>query len=60
VAIKDKVQGKAEEIKGKVEQAVGKATESERMQARGKIDETKGRARGKVADIKDAVKLVTG
>ena len=53
---KQKAQGKAEEIKGKVEQAVGEATGSEKMQARGKVDETKGRVRGKVADVKHAVK----
>lgn len=57
---KDKVQGKAKEIKGKAEQVVGKATGSEKMQDRGKADEVKGKVRGKVADIKNAVKKVAG
>ena len=56
VVDKDKVKGKAEQLKGKVEQAVGKATGSEETQARGEVDEAKGKAREKVADVKGEVK----
>ena len=51
--VQERVKGRAEQLKGKAEQAVGKATGSEETQARGKIDEATGRAREKIAEIKD-------
>ena len=50
--VKEKVIGKAEQLKGRVEQAVGKATGSEETQARGEVDEATGKAREKIAEIK--------
>ena len=55
---KENVKGKAGELKGKIEHAVGKATGSEKMQVSGKVNESKGRVRGKAADVKNAVKKV--
>lgn len=53
---RERVKGRVQEIKGKVEQAVGKATGLEKIQARGKVDEAKGRVRGKIAGAKDSIK----
>jgi uncharacterized protein YjbJ (UPF0337 family) len=48
----EKVKGKAEQFKGQVQQAAGKAIGSEETQARGNADEAEGKAREKVADVK--------
>jgi len=48
----EKVRGKAQQFKGRVQQVVGKATGSEETQAHGKVNEAEGKARGKVADVK--------
>jgi uncharacterized protein YjbJ (UPF0337 family) len=53
---KEKVKGQAEQLKGHVEQAVGKTIGSERVRARGEIDEVQGKAREMVADVKNKVK----
>jgi uncharacterized protein YjbJ (UPF0337 family) len=52
--------GKAEQFKGKIEQVVGVATGSRETQGRGELDEAKGRAREKVADVKDDIDNMTG
>ena len=51
----EKARSKAQQLKGKVEQSVGKATGSEKTQDRGKIDEAKGTIREKTADVKGKV-----
>jgi uncharacterized protein YjbJ (UPF0337 family) len=53
---KEKMKGKAEQLKGRVEQIVGIATGSEETQERGEVDEAKGKAREKVADIESVVR----
>jgi uncharacterized protein YjbJ (UPF0337 family) len=55
---KEKMQGKAEQFKGKVEQAVVKATGSKETQARGMVDEAKGKARETVADVTSEAKKI--
>jgi uncharacterized protein YjbJ (UPF0337 family) len=45
MSLQEQVKGKAEQFKGRAEQAVGKASESAETQARGMIDEVKGKAR---------------
>ncbi len=63
----DELRGKAEQIKGRVKDAVGKATGDERLrdegavdEAAGKVQETFGKARRKVGetieDIGDEIK----
>ena len=52
----EKMKGKAEQLKGTVEQAVGRATGSKETQARGRVHKAKGKAREKVADVKGEVK----
>lgn len=51
----DKVKGLANEAAGNVKQAVGKATDNERLQAEGKAQELKGEAQQAVGKGKDAV-----
>ena len=51
----DKVQGKAEELKGTVKQGVGKATGDREMQAEGQADELAGKAKGVVGSAKDTL-----
>jgi len=48
----DKMKGRAEQFKGEVEQVVGRATGSKETQARGMVDEAKGKVLGAVADFK--------
>jgi uncharacterized protein YjbJ (UPF0337 family) len=57
---KNKVKGEAEQFKGKVEQAIGKATGSDEIRARGMVDEAKGKARETVADVKSEAKKIVG
>lgn len=51
----DKVQGKWDEAKGKVKQAVGDATDNEEMKREGQMDEAKGEGRQAVGEAKDAL-----
>jgi uncharacterized protein YjbJ (UPF0337 family) len=57
---KEKAKGQAEQLKGKVEQAVGEATGSRKTQARGKLGEAKGRAREQLADVETEIKAAFG
>ena len=49
---KDKVTGRAEQVKGVVKEKAGKATGSTRTQDSGTVDKVKGTVRNKVGDIK--------
>ncbi|MDO8672604.1 MAG: CsbD family protein [Dehalococcoidia bacterium] len=60
MVVNEKVKGRAEQLQGKVEQAVGKATGSEETQARGIVHEAEGKAREKVADAKGKAKRLLG
>lgn len=53
---KDRIEGKATELKGSIKEAVGKITGSENLQAEGKADKLAGKAQAKVGEAKDAVK----
>ena len=49
----DRVRGKAQQAKGSVKKAAGKATGDRRLQAKGSVDKAKGKAteiKGKVKD----------
>ena len=52
---KDQSKGKANEIKGTVREAVGKATGNKELQAKGKSEQMKGKGQQIVGDLKDAV-----
>jgi uncharacterized protein YjbJ (UPF0337 family) len=53
---KEKMMGKAEQLKGRAEQVVGIVTGSKETQARGEVTEVQGKARETVAEIKGDIK----
>jgi uncharacterized protein YjbJ (UPF0337 family) len=57
---RNKLKGKAEQFRGQVEQAVGKATGSEKTRAGGQVHEAKGKARETLADVKSEMTSVIG
>ncbi|MFP3517208.1 CsbD family protein [Pseudomonas sp. SIMBA_077] len=52
----DKIKGMANEAVGNVKQAVGKATDNDKLHAEGKAQELKGEGQQTVGKAKDAVK----
>ena len=53
---KEHVTGKADEVKGKVKQGVGRATNDGGLEAEGVVDEVKGKVKQAFGDVKKAVK----
>ena len=53
---KDRIQGSAEQLKGKVKETVGKVTGDAKLQGEGKADQIAGKAQNAVGGIKDAAK----
>ncbi len=51
----DKVEGKADELKGNVKQGLGKATGNREMQSEGQADELAGKGKGVVGAAKDTL-----
>jgi uncharacterized protein YjbJ (UPF0337 family) len=49
---KDKIKGKAEQLKGGAKEGAGKATKSRDMQTSGTADKAGGKIRDKVGDVK--------
>ena len=45
-----------DKVKGKIKQAAGTVTGNEKLKREGKLDEAKGKLKGDVEDVKDAVK----
>lgn len=52
----DKIKAAAENVAGKAKEAVGNATDNDKLVAEGKADQAKGQARDKVEDVKDVFK----
>ncbi|MCK9743968.1 CsbD family protein [Pseudomonas syringae] len=52
----DKVKGMANEAVGNVKQAVGKATDNDKLRAEGKVQELKGEGQQAKGEVKDAIK----
>lgn len=52
----DKLSNAAEDAKGKVKEAVGKATDDESLEAEGKGDQTKSSLKNAGENVKDAFK----
>jgi uncharacterized protein YjbJ (UPF0337 family) len=50
----DKFEGKADELKGKVKEGVGDATDDRSMQAEGVGDQAEGKVEQAIGDAKDA------
>lgn len=55
----DKIKGAANELVGKGKQAVGNATDNDKLKAEGTAQELKGEAQKKVGDVKDAADKAT-
>jgi uncharacterized protein YjbJ (UPF0337 family) len=53
---KDRVEGSAKQAKGSLKQAVGKATGSRKMQAKGAADKAEGKVQSAVGGAKDAIR----
>ncbi|PZX19705.1 CsbD-like protein [Palleronia aestuarii] len=53
---KDKAEGAAKEVGGKVKEAAGKATNNERLKHEGQGDQVEGKAQKGVGKAKDAIK----
>ena len=51
----DKVEGKADELKGTLKQGVGKATGNREMESEGQVDELAGKGKGVVGAAKDTL-----
>jgi uncharacterized protein YjbJ (UPF0337 family) len=50
----DKMENAAEKAKGKMKEALGDATDNERLEAEGKMDQTKGSLKQAGENVKDA------
>ena len=57
---KDQIKGRVKQVEGKAKEVAGKLVGNERLEAKGKIQKTIGRAQAAVGDfkkdVKDAVK----
>ncbi|ROQ37125.1 CsbD-like protein [Frondihabitans sp. PhB188] len=52
----DKIKAAAETVTGKAKEAVGNATDNDKLVAEGKADQVKGKGRDTAEDVKDAFK----
>ena len=53
---KDRIKGKMEDIKGRVERQAGEWTGDEKAQVKGAMDQAKGKVQNAVGKAKDAVR----
>jgi len=53
-----KFEGKADEVKGKIKEGVGNATDNEQWQAEGRADQVKGGLKQAGEKVKDAAEKV--
>jgi uncharacterized protein YjbJ (UPF0337 family) len=53
---KDQVNGRAEELKGKVKEATGKVVGNDRLKTEGKADQLTGKIKAGYGDAKEKVK----
>jgi uncharacterized protein YjbJ (UPF0337 family) len=54
MGIDDKIENKAEDLKGKAKEATGEATDDEDLEAEGKTDQTKSSLKDAKENVKDA------
>jgi uncharacterized protein YjbJ (UPF0337 family) len=52
----DRVKGSAQNMKGKVKEAAGKAMGDEKMKQEGRADQVAGKVRNAVGGVKDAIR----
>jgi uncharacterized protein YjbJ (UPF0337 family) len=53
---KDRIQGSAEQAKGKVKEGVGKVTGDSKLEGEGKADQLKGKVQSAVGGLKDTLR----
>jgi uncharacterized protein YjbJ (UPF0337 family) len=53
---KDRIEGSAEQAKGKIKEVAGKATGDSKLETEGKSQQVAGKVQNTVGGIKDAVK----
>jgi uncharacterized protein YjbJ (UPF0337 family) len=53
---KDRIKGMADQAKGNIKQAIGKATGDAKMKTEGKVDKLKGKVENAVGGAKDALR----
>jgi len=53
---KDRIQGSAEQLEGKIKETVGKATGDAKLQGEGKAEQIAGKTQNAIGGIKDAAK----
>lgn len=53
MGLDDKIKNAAENVAGKAKEAVGKATDNERLEAEGKADQGAAQVKQKGEDVKD-------
>jgi uncharacterized protein YjbJ (UPF0337 family) len=53
---KDRIEGSAEQAKGKIKETIGKATGDAKLQGEGRADQVAGKTQNAVGGIKDAAK----
>lgn len=53
---KDRVEGSAEQLKGRVKEAAGKVTGDEKLKNDGRADQAKGKLQNMVGGLKDALR----
>ena len=53
---KDRIEGSAEQAKGKVKEVAGNVTGDSKLETEGKADQLKGKVQNTVGGIKDAAK----
>jgi uncharacterized protein YjbJ (UPF0337 family) len=56
MGLDDKIENKAEELKGEGKEAVGRATDDEQLMAEGQMDQIKGNIKQAGEKIKDVFK----
>jgi uncharacterized protein YjbJ (UPF0337 family) len=53
---KDRVEGAASQVKGKIKEAAGKAVGDRKLQSEGVADQIKGKVQNAIGGFKDAMK----
>jgi uncharacterized protein YjbJ (UPF0337 family) len=53
---KDRIEGSAEQAKGKIKEVVGKVTGDSKLEADGKADQVAGKIQNAVGGLKDALR----
>lgn len=56
MADKDRIEGAAKNIGGKIKEGIGKVTGDEKLQAEGKADQIEGKTQNAIGGIKDTLK----